>query len=295
VQIVGDIPIFLAHDSADVWAHQELFQLDADGMPTVVAGVPPDYFSPTGQLWGNPHYRWDVMADTGYAWWIERFRTLRELVDTVRLDHFRGFAASWEVPCDEDTAINGTWAPGPGSKPFEAVRDALGSVSIIAEDLGVITPDVVELRKALGYPGMKVLQFAFSSDPTNESLPHNLDRDTVVYTATHDNDTTVGWFSQASLDEKRFALDYLGSQGIDIAWDLIRVAFASTAVYAIVPLQDVLRLGSQTRMNIPGRSEGNWTWRFRWEDVTELHLRGLRFLADTYGRTAHSPAPSVRS
>ncbi|HEX8917967.1 MAG TPA: 4-alpha-glucanotransferase [Chloroflexota bacterium] len=284
IKIVGDIPIFVAHDSVDVWAHQDLFQLDQEGFPLVVAGVPPDYFSATGQLWGNPHYRWDVMAQTGYAWWVERFRMLLRMVDIVRLDHFRGFAAAWTVPYGNDTAEHGAWVPAPGEALFTAVRDALGTLPIIAEDLGVITDDVVALRRAFSLPGMQVLHFAFSGDIYSTALPHNFERNTVVYTGTHDNDTTVGWWMSASDDMRREVLAYLGTTGSDISWDLMRLAFASVADLAIVPLQDVLRAGSHSRMNTPGRPEGNWSWRFVPGMLDDARVSGLRNLARVYGR-----------
>jgi 4-alpha-glucanotransferase len=284
LSVIGDIPIFVAHDSADVWANQDLFQLDDAGNPTVVAGVPPDYFSPTGQLWGNPHYRWEVVAARGYNWWIDRFATLLKLVDIIRLDHFRGFAGAWEVPFGEDTAVNGRWVPGAGAALFTALRSALGDVPIIAEDLGVITPDVDELRDDFGFPGMVILQFAFGTDATNPSLPHNLRANTVVYTGTHDNDTTVGWFASVSEDERSRARAYLGTLGLDISWDLMRAALASVAVLAIVPLQDVLRLGPAARMNLPGRAAGNWAWRFTEGSITEEHVTNLRTLSEIYGR-----------
>jgi 4-alpha-glucanotransferase len=288
IRIVGDIPIFVAHDSADVWANQDHFQLDDSGNPTVVAGVPPDYFSPTGQLWGNPHYRWDVMAERGFRWWVDRFTTLLKLVDIIRLDHFRGFAGAWEVPFGEDTAVKGRWVTGPGAALFRAVLDALGEVPIIAEDLGVITPDVEQLRDQFGFPGMVILQFAFGTDAANPGLPHNLERNSAVYTGTHDNDTTVGWFSSVSESERSRVREYLGTLGFDISWDLMRAAFASVAVLAVVPLQDVFRLGDSARMNLPGRASGNWAWRFSDGDFTQEHVRNLRRLSHTYGRAPTS-------
>lgn len=284
MQIVGDIPIFVANDSSDVWGHQHLFQLDPSGTQIVDAGVPPDYFSATGQLWGNPHYRWDVMEADGFSWWIARFRQLLRMVDMVRLDHFRGFAAAWAVPHGYPTAEIGEWVPAPGVKLFSAVRDALGEVPIIAENLGVITPDVEEMRHAFGYPGMYILQFAFSTDAQDASLPHNIERNSAVYTGTHDNDTTVGWFEKSEPEEQAFVRRYLRTLCTDVSWDLMRAAFASVAVLAIVPLQDVLRLGSAARMNMPGRASGNWSWRFTEGAITELQVTGLRDLAETYGR-----------
>ena len=284
IRVIGDIPIFVAYDSADVWVHRALFHLDEAGNPTVVAGVPPDYFSPTGQLWGNPLYRWEVMAETGYAWWIARLRMLLRLVDIVRLDHFRGFEAYWEVPAGEETAVHGRWVPGPGAAFFEAVREALGDLPIIAEDLGFITPQVEALRERFGFPGMKVLQFAFDGDPTNPFLPHNYPRNCVVYTGTHDNDTTVGWFQKAPAEERAFALKYLGTDGREIHWDLIRLALASVADLAVIPLQDLLGLGSEARMNYPSRAGGNWRWRYRAGDLTAALGQRLAEMTEVYGR-----------
>jgi 4-alpha-glucanotransferase len=284
IQIIGDIPIFVAYDSADVWANPELFFLDPDGNPTVVAGVPPDYFSATGQRWGNPLYRWDVLAQRGYDWWIERFRIMLTQVDIVRLDHFRGFAAYWEVPASEDTAMNGRWVPGPGSAFFNAVREALGRVPIIAEDLGLITPDVDALREEQGMPGMAVLQFAWGDTAANVYLPHNHVRNQVVYTGTHDNDTTVGWWHTLGDHDRAHLQRYLGIHGDDIAWDLIRAALLSVADTAIMPLQDVLSLGSEGRMNSPGRPEGNWSWRFQADQLTPANAERLGTLTELAGR-----------
>ena len=284
VRIIGDIPIFVAFDSADVWAYPELFHLDENGHPTVVAGVPPDYFSPTGQLWGNPLYRWDVMAEQGYRWWVERFRSTLRLVDLVRLDHFRGFEAYWEIPAGMPTAEVGRWVKGPGDDLFRAVRDALGEVPVIAEDLGFITPEVKALRERWGFPGMKVLQFAFSG-PDNEYLPHNYtSTNWVVYTGTHDNDTTVGWFHSLDEGTRAYVLAYLARDGSDIAWDLMRLAWMSVAVLAIAPMQDVLRLGSEARMNTPGQAWGNWSWRFTWSQVPDWVAGALAEMTRTYGR-----------
>jgi 4-alpha-glucanotransferase len=284
IRLIGDLPIFVARDSADVWGNQGIFKLDREGTPTVVTGVPPDYFSATGQLWGNPHYRWDTLRESGFAWWIERFRLLFRQVDYVRIDHFRGFAASWEVPFGEETAIKGEWVQAPGADLFAAVEGTLGAAPIIAEDLGVITPDVVTLRDRFGFPGMQILQFAFSSDASDSSLPHRFPQNCVVYTGTHDNDTTIGWFASTSPADRARVLAYVGTQGIDIAWDLIRLAMASVADQAMVPLQDVLRLGTAARMNLPGRAAGNWSWRFLPGAITDEHVRNLRYLAETYGR-----------
>lgn len=286
VFIVGDMPIFVAYDSVDVWVHADQFCLDAQRLPEFVAGVPPDYFSPTGQLWGNPQYRWDVMQADGFGWWIDRFRVLRQRVDIIRLDHFRGFAGAWWIPHGQPTAEVGEWIPSPGKELFEAVARELGEIPIIAEDLGVITPDVVELKEELGYPGMKVLQFAFGTDASNASLPHNYEQNTCVYTGTHDNDTSLGWFDSIDGAERRRIERYLGEPVTDIAWQLIRLAMASAADTAIFPMQDVLRRGSQARMNSPGSVSGNWQWRFRWEDIGEGDIGRLRLLAETFGRAA---------
>ena len=284
VQIVGDIPIFVAHDSADVWSHREVFQLDADGQPVVVAGVPPDPFSATGQLWGNPVYDWDANAASGFRWWIDRLGAMLQTVDMIRIDHFRGFAAAWVTPRGEETATGGHWQRGPGAAVFEAIRAELGDVPIIVEDLGVITPDVIQLRDELGYPGMKVLQFAFEDDPSNPYLPHNYQPNDVVYTATHDNQTTIGWFQSRSDLERRAVQRYIGSDGSDIAWDLIRLGLSSVANTSIQALQDVMRLGDDARMNVPGRPIGNWGWRFLPHQLHEGLAAGLGELTATYGR-----------
>lgn len=285
IQIMGDLPIFVAHDSADVWAHPELFYLDDAGNPTVVAGVPPDYFSITGQRWGNPLYRWDRLAQTGYAWWIERFRAALSLVDLLRLDHFRGFQAYWEIPGDEETAIKGRWVPGPGAGLFKALQKTLGeALPIIAEDLGVITPEVVALRTQFGFPSMRVLQFGFGSDARNEHLPHNFERQTLVYTGTHDNDTTVGWYRTRSPLEQHAVREYLATDGSNVSLDLIRLAFSSVAQFAIVPLQDMLALGSEARMNMPGRADGNWAWRYQAEMTQDWHRDWLAHITRLYNR-----------
>jgi 4-alpha-glucanotransferase len=284
IAIVGDLAIFVAHDSADVWAHRELFTLDERGMPEVVAGVPPDYFSPTGQRWGNPLYRWDVMAQTGYTWWIERVRMALRTADRLRLDHFRGFHAHWEIPGDALTAERGRWVPGPRRKLFDALRRALGEVPILAEDLGVITPPIDRLREHLGFPGMRVLQFAFGGDANSAHLPHTYAHDTVVYTGTHDNDTALGWFASCAPRERERALRYAASDGREINWDLLRLALASVADTAIVPLQDVLGLGSAARMNLPGRAAGNWAWRCVEEQLTPAVSARLAEVTSTYGR-----------
>ena len=284
VRIVGDAPIFIAHQSAEVWARQDLFELDVQGRPQVVAGVPPDLFSETGQLWGNPLYRWKAHEADGFAWWIARIRCLFELVDVVRIDHFRGFAAYWEVGAREVNAIGGRWVAAPGEALFEAIGQQLGPLPIIAEDLGVITPDVVALRRRFAFPGMCILQFAFGDDSANLYLPHNHAADSVVYTGTHDNDTTRGWWAQGGEALRRHVGDYLHTDGREIHWDLIRAACASVADTAIHPMQDVLGLDGQHRMNHPGLGEGWWEWRFDWPQVRPEHAARLRHLAWLYRR-----------
>ena len=290
VRIVGDIPIFVSLDSADVWANTRLFHFDEHLRPTVVSGVPPDYFSETGQLWGHPLYRWDAMAQEGYAWWIARFRMAFARSDVVRVDHFRGFYNYWEVPARDKTAINGLWLHGPGAELFRAVSAALGPLTIIAEDLGAFDAEsragVDALQREFGYPGMKVLQFAFNTGPTDLFLPHNFARDCVVYTGTHDNDTIVGWYqASASEAERDFARRYLGSDEPDIAWDLIRLAWASVAHTAITTVQDLLSLGHEARMNTPSTvGPPNWRWRLLPGALTDELAERLRALTTTYGR-----------
>jgi len=288
IAIMGDIPVFVAHDSADVWAHQHLFKLDKRGQPVVVAGVPPDYFSAAGQLWGNPLYDWKLMAREGYAWWIARCRHLLELVDLVRIDHFRGFEAAWEVPADATTAIGGRWVRGPGDAVFIAIAAALGvgQPPVVAEDLGLITDEVRVLLKATGFPGMKVLQFAFGDDANNPYLPHNYqDPNCVVYTGTHDNDTTRGWLATASKHEREHLARYLGADRPQTTEALMRLALSSTANTVIVPLQDVLDLGSQARVNTPGARVGNWTWRVRADQLEPERADCLAEMTITYART----------
>lgn len=284
ITIIGDAPIFVAYDSADVWANPELFFLDKAGKPTVVAGVPPDYFSATGQRWGNPLYRWDRMAKDGYAWWVARLRQTFTQVDILRLDHFRGFAAYWEVPASEETAMNGRWVKGPGAALFTQLEQQLGALPIIAEDLGLITPDVLDLRDRFDLPGMKVLQFAFDGDPANIYLPHHHPVNAVVYTGTHDNNTTVGWFAGLTEAERDLVRAYLGRDGSDIAWDLLRLAMMSVSDMAVVPFQDVLRLRGDARMNTPGEPGGNWGWRLRAEALNPGVAGGLRFFTSMYDR-----------
>ncbi len=284
IQIIGDIPIFVSHDSADVWAHLDLFYMDKEGFPTVVAGVPPDYFSPTGQLWGNPLYRWDIHASNGYAWWLDRFRTVLKMVDIVRLDHFRGFAGYWEIPAGNPTAEIGRWVPGPGKDFFEAVRKGLGELPIIAEDLGVITPDVVDLRETFNLPSMKVLQFAFLTTPDDTFMPHNYPRNCVVYTGTHDNDTSLGWFKTIPEQERKFCLEYLERDGKNIVWEMIRAVWGSVGMFSLAPMQDLLNLGSEARMNFPGKPSGNWSWRMPADSTSEELCSRLKKINYLYNR-----------
>ncbi len=283
IKLIGDAPIFVSADSADVWANPELFQLDARRRPTVVAGVPPDYFSETGQLWGNPHYNWEALKKTGYAWWAARLRATLEQVDVVRLDHFRGFEAAWEVPAGQPTAQVGRWARGPGADLLTALRNALGGLALIAEDLGLITPEVEALRVQFNLPGMRILQFAFSG-PDNRFLPHHYERQTVAYTGTHDNDTTVGWYQALPGNEKAFLHKYAPGIGNDVAWGLLRTCWSSVADYAIAPVQDLLSLPTQARMNYPGRATENWRWRLTPGQVNQGVLDRLADLTALYSR-----------
>jgi 4-alpha-glucanotransferase len=294
IAIVGDIPIYVAHDSADVWARQELFELDALGRPTAVAGVPPDYFSATGQLWGNPLYRWDRLEEEGYAWWIARLRSCLRACDLVRIDHFRAFESYWAVPATERTALGGHWVPGPGRRLFDAAREALGPLPILAEDLGDITPDVRALLDGLGFPGMKILQFGFYGSDS-EYLPHRYTPNCVVYTGTHDNDTARGWYAALKPEERERVWDYLGNDGREIEWALIRAAYDSVAARAMVPLQDVLGLGSEARMNTPSEPADNWRWRApadAWRP--ELAAR-LKRMVELSGRSRARPRPPETS
>lgn len=286
VGFIGDTPIFVASDSADLWTHHELFQLDEDRRPKVVAGVPPDYFAVTGQLWGNPMYDWDAHRQSGYSWWISRLRATLELVDLVRLDHFRGFEAAWEIPAGNPTAEIGVWGKGPGAELFDAVKQALGGLPVIAEDLGLITPEVEALRVQFDLPGMRILQFAFGGSQENRFLPHLYEQNTTVYTGSHDNDTTLGWFESLAPHESRFLRRYAPSTDANLAWDLIRLAWASVADLAVAPLQDVLSLGREARMNTPGVSQGNWQWRFASDMMSDDLLLKLADLTEIYGRSA---------
>jgi 4-alpha-glucanotransferase len=284
IQIIGDIPIFVAFDSADAWSHPELFFINKRGKPTVVAGVPPDYFSPTGQLWGNPLYRWSAHEKTGFSWWISRIKATLQLFDIIRLDHFRGFAGYWEVPAGSDTAEYGRWVPGPGKKLFNAVKKSLGELPIIAEDLGEITPDVIALRDYFQLPGMKILQFAFNSDSEDAFLPHNYVSGCVAYTGTHDNDTSRGWYETASEKERAFCRQYLARSGDDISWDLIRSVWSSVALFVLTPMQDLLSLGTDARMNYPSKAIGNWQWRILSDALNEGLLQRIKDMNIIYGR-----------
>lgn len=289
IRIIGDLPIYVALDSADVWSRPDLFELDGDGRPLVVAGVPPDYFSSTGQLWSNPIYRWERHRAEGYRWWIERVRHLTRQVDFVRIDHFRGLEAFWEVPADAPTAATGRWVPGPGADLLEQLRNALGGLPLVAEDLGVITPGVRQLLDRFDLPGMKVLQFGLEAGPDEDDVPARYPRGCVAYTATHDNDTSTGWFQSADETTREFARRILRSDGADIAWAMIRAVWESPADWAIAPLQDVLGLGSEARMNIPGRADGNWTWRTVPGALTDDLAGRLRDLGQASGRVVGRP------
>ena len=289
IQIIGDIPIFVALDSADVWAHPDVFRLDDDLRPTVVAGVPPDYFSATGQLWGNPIFDWTSLARDDYGWWVDRVRSLIEIVDVVRIDHFRGFAANWSVPMDSESAAGGRWERGPGTALFRAIERRLGHLDIVVEDLGLITPDVHQLRDDLRLPGMAVLQFAFDGDPLNRYLPHMYRENMVAYTGTHDNQTTVGWFWSQPEWVRDLVRGYVGGPVDDPAWAMIRLALNSVARISIVPMQDVLRLGDDARMNVPGMADGNWGWRMTWDQLETGLAEGLALLSHLSGRSTDPP------
>ncbi len=288
IRIIGDLPIFVAYDSSDCWANPDLFQLDENLKPIHIAGVPPDYFSSTGQLWGNPLYNWDKMEENGFTWWISILRNKLEQYDALRIDHFRGFSAYWSVPYGEQTAVNGEWIPVPGKRLFKRVREVLGELPIIAEDLGVITDDVVELINEFGLPGMKVLQFAFDSSEDNDYLPHNYDKNCLVYTGTHDNDTTAGWYVSAEKHDRIYALSYMNlppdADEKELTSAMIRTAYASVSSLAIIPMQDILELGSEARFNTPGTLGGNWCWRIKENALTPEKASKLRELSDIYGR-----------
>ena len=286
VQLIGDVPIYVSYDSADAWSNPRIFKLGRDMRPLYVSGVPPDYFSRTGQLWNTPVYDWDELRREGYGWWVRRMRHVSTLFDAVRLDHFRGFAAYWEVPASESTAVNGRWARGPGEELFRAVMRAAPGLQLIAEDLGLITPDVVKLRESLGIPGTKVLQFAWDGRPDNPYKPHNYERNFVVYTGTHDNNTVVGWFfTEASPRARAEAMRYMGLREVrDINWAFIRLAMMSVADVSIFPVQDVLGLGPEARMNRPGTTGNNWLWRLSSADGLRRAVGRLRELTQAYGR-----------
>ncbi len=295
VKIVGDVPIFVALDSADVWCNPQEFKLNSDGSPKFVAGVPPDYFSADGQLWGNPIYNWDAMREKNFDWWVSRVKFTLQIVDIVRVDHFRGFAASWEVPGGDKTAAGGQWVNVPGKELFETLKKEIGDLPFWAEDLGVITLDVRELRDDFSFPGMRILQYAFGGDANNHDLPHNYINNCVAYTGTHDNDTTVGWFSSQSgagstraeveiSREREFCLKYLNSDGAEIHWDFIRAIWSSVANTTIAPMQDLLGLGNEARMNLPASESGNWFWQCKSEEFSEEVAERLRNLTGVYGR-----------
>ncbi len=284
VLLFGDMPIFVAHDSADVWAQRDYFQLDADGRPTVVAGVPPDYFSATGQRWGNPHYRWERMQQDGFQWWINRVKTQLRLFDLVRIDHFRGFESYWEIPADHPTAMHGRWIHAPGDALFQVLCACFDPLPVVAEDLGIITAEVEALRLSHGFPGMKILQFAFDGGPANPYLPHNHQALAVVYTGTHDNDTTLGWYGGLAAPVRAYVDDYLHAADEVMPWPLIRACMASVATLAVIPMQDALALDGAHRMNTPGTSAGNWRWRFEWTQLDDALAPRLCRLAELYGR-----------
>ena len=295
IAIIGDLPIFVSGDSSDVWAHKELFLLDVDGNPAVSAGVPPDYFSATGQLWGNPLYNWKAHEKEGYHWWISRMKQQLRMTDRVRIDHFRGFESYWSIPAGETTAINGKWEKGPGAAFFKALQHAFDTpLPIIAEDLGIITPEVEALRDECGFPGMRILQFAFDTVEDNNYLPYNYEKNCVCYTGTHDNDTTRGWYRQASPESQDKVRRYMNCDGSNVHWDFIRLALSSPADLAIFPLQDVLGLDSEARMNTPGTPSGNWTWRYKADALNNGTADYLKELSTLFGRNqSHTELDTV--
>ena len=284
VKLFGDMPIFVAHDSADVWAEQNLFTLDENGQPTRVAGVPPDYFSETGQRWGNPLYEWANHKRENFDWWRRRLQTQLECFDLIRIDHFRGFEACWEIPASCETAIDGKWETAPGEELFDTLLTSFGELPLVAEDLGIITDEVTALREKYGMPGMKILQFAFGGDASNPYLPHQQCQDSVTYTGTHDNNTTLGWYDTLDEQAKAHLHAYLGDTTEEMPWLLIRTALSSVSELAIIPLQDILSLGGDHRMNVPGTVEGNWIWQFEWEMVPDDASTKLKSLNELYGR-----------
>ena len=284
IQIFGDIPIFVAYNSSDTWSHPDQFNLEPDGTPKVIAGVPPDYFSETGQRWGNPLYDWDQMKADDYIWWKSRFRKTFEMMDIARIDHFRGFESFWEIPAHEETAVNGQWVEGPGMDLFLSLEKEFGKMNVVAEDLGAITPEVEALVEATGFPGMKVLQFAFGDDDTNPFLPHNYPTNCVVYTGTHDNDTTRSWFEKAPEEHRKFCMKYTAARPGAVSWDLIRVALHSKAHLSMIPFQDYLSLGEAGRMNVPGVSDGNWSWRCFPSTMNESLAKSMKLLAKETNR-----------
>jgi len=295
IKIIGDIPIFVSMDSADIWASPELFALDKDGKPTGVAGVPPDYFSETGQLWGNPLYKWDAHKKTDFEWWCKRVEATLEFVDEIRIDHFRGFESNWAIPFGAKTAVKGKWVKGPGKALFAALEKKLGQLPIIAEDLGIITPPVERLRTGLKLPGMKVLQFAFDSEGESVYLPHMYeDSRIIVYTGTHDNDTTLGWYTSASEADKDYLRRYMNISGENVAWDMIRLAFSTTGVYAIVPVQDLMSLGTEYRMNRPGTTDGCWQFRYTKDMLHDEYASHLVYLSKLFHRNENSNAKTKK-
>lgn len=287
IKIIGDMPIYIAYDSADLWANKNLFTVDEEGKLETVAGVPPDYFSPTGQLWGNPLYRWKEMEKDDFLWWRKRFKGLLELIDIIRIDHFRGLDAYWEVQGDATTAVNGRWVKAPGEKLFNSISKHLDEIPILAEDLGVITKSVEALRDKFNFPGMKILQFAFGEKMETKFLPHNFVPNCVVYTGSHDNDTTRAYFEKAKIERRDIydhVKNYLNIQSDDITANLIRAAYASVANIVIIPMQDILNLGGEARMNFPGKLGGNWSWRFTWNQIPEFLPASLKKLAELYER-----------
>lgn len=284
VRLIGDLPIYVAHDSVEVWVSPELFQVDENGMPTYVAGVPPDYFSPTGQRWGNPLYRWERMQGEDFDWWVHRFKSVLGRVDLVRFDHFLGLNRYWQIPAEMPTAEHGNWQPAPGMELLNTLRDSLGELPIIVEDLGLVTPEVEALRDHFGLPGMKILQFAFGSGPENESLPNHYPTNCVAYTGTHDNETARGWYENASESTRDHFRRYTGSDGLHVAWDMIRCIWESRADRTLAPMQDLLELGNEARMNLPGTSVGNWSWRMQEKQLTQQLAEKIHALNETTNR-----------